>query len=96
MNLEIFKMSLHDDDIKMIAKVMKALAAEVRLSILYALYEQGMWVCMIVNLVKCPYSKCSYNIAKLKEAGLIKAVKRGNYIIYSLTKFRREHCQVFK
>ena len=86
---EKLKESLPEEDIKTIVKVMKVLADEKRLSILYALYEQRMCVCMIVDLVKCPYSKCSYHIAKLKDAGLIKAVKRGNYIIYSLTKFGR-------
>ena len=83
------KQSLPLDDIKMVAKVMKALADEKRLEILYALYKQRMCVCMIADLVKCPYSKCSYHIAKLKEAGLIKSVKKGNYIVYSLTKFGR-------
>ena len=86
---EKLKKSLPEEDIKTIAKVMKALADEKRLSILYALYEQRMCVCMIADLVKCPYSKCSYHIARLKGVGLIKAVKRGNYIIYSLTKFGR-------
>jgi len=84
---EEVKKSLPEDEIKTIAKVMKVLANEKRLSILYALYEQKLCVCMIADLVKCPYSKCSYHIARLKDAGLIKAVKRGNYIIYSLTKF---------
>jgi len=86
---EEIKKSLPEEDIKTIAKVVKALADEKRLSILYALYEQRMCVCMIADLVKCPYSKCSYHIAKLKDVGLIKAVKRGNYIIYSLTEFGR-------
>ena len=86
---EKIKESLPEEDIKMIAKVMKALTDEKRLRILYALYRQKMCVCMIADLVKCSYSKCSYHIAKLKDAGLIKAVKKGNYIIYSLTKFGR-------
>jgi ArsR family transcriptional regulator len=81
------KQDLPLDDIKIVTRVMKALADEKRLKILYALYNQKMCVCMIADLVDCQYSKCSYHISRLKEAGLIKASKRGNYTVYSLTKF---------
>jgi len=84
---EIKKLPL--DEIEKVAAIMKTLADKKRLQILYALHRQRMCVCMLAELTQCSYSKCSYHISKLKEAGLIKAVKKGNYIIYSLTKFGR-------
>jgi len=76
-------------DIELVAKVMRTLADEKRLKILYALAEQRMCVCLLTEITECAYSKCSYHISKLREAGLIKAVKKGSYIIYSLTSFGR-------
>ncbi|HDN51031.1 MAG TPA: ArsR family transcriptional regulator [Thermoplasmatales archaeon] len=83
------KNNLPTEEIKIVEKVMKTLADEKRLKILYALYNQRMCVCMLADLTKCAYSKCSYHISKLKEVGLIKSSRKGNYIIYSLTKFGR-------
>jgi len=83
------KKELPSDDIKTTAEVMKILSDERRIKILYGLYQQKMCVCMIAELINCPYSKCSYHISKLRNAKLIKAIKKGNYIIYSLTKFGR-------
>jgi len=83
------KNNLPTKEIKVVEKVMKILADEKRLKILYALAHQRMCVCMLADLTKCSYSKCSYHIAKLKEAGLVKSTRKGNYIIYSLTEFGR-------
>ncbi|RLF50513.1 MAG: ArsR family transcriptional regulator [Thermoplasmata archaeon] len=81
------KRSLPLKEIKEVEKVMKVLSCKIRLKILYALAEQRMCVCMLADLTKCSYPKCSYHISKLKEVGLIKATRKGNYLIYSLTPF---------
>ncbi|MEM2935539.1 MAG: winged helix-turn-helix domain-containing protein, partial [Candidatus Thermoplasmatota archaeon] len=47
---------------------------------------QRMCVCMLAELISCPYSKCSYHISKLKKEGIIKSKNIGNYTVYSLTK----------
>lgn len=86
---EKIKSILSKDDLKKIERVMKALSDERRLKILYLLYNQRACPCMISDVTNCSFSKCSYHISKLKEAGLIKAIKKGNYIVYSLTKFGR-------
>jgi len=78
-----------EEEIRRMAEIMKSLSDEARLRILYLLYRQRACVCMLTHFLNCSYSKCSYHISKLKEAGLIKSVKKGNYIIYSLTKFGR-------
>ncbi len=81
------KKRLPIDEIKQVEKVMKVLSCDTRLKILYALAEQRMCVCMLTELTKCSYSKCSYHISKLKDAGLIKAARKRNYLVYSLTPF---------
>ena len=81
------KKSLPLKKVKEVKKVMGVLSSSVRLKILYALEEQRMCVCMLVDLTGCSYSKCSYHISKLKEAGLIKAIRKRNYLIYYLTPF---------
>ena len=82
---ERIKKDVLKKDMKRAEEAIKAIANKRRLRILYALSKQKMCVCMLVDLMGCSYSKCSYHISKLKEAGLIKASKIGNFIIYSLT-----------
>lgn len=81
---------LSEYDLARLAAQMKAMGDEKRLAILYALARQRMCVCMLAELTDCAYSKCSYHITKLKDAGLIEAEQLGNYIIYSLTPYGRE------
>ncbi|MCD6171131.1 MAG: winged helix-turn-helix transcriptional regulator [Thermoplasmata archaeon] len=90
------KKSLPLKEIKEVEKVMKVLSCDTRLRILYALSEQRMCVCMLTELTGCSYSKCSYHLSKLKDAGLIKATRKGNYLIYSLTPFGRSIVRHFK
>jgi ArsR family transcriptional regulator len=73
------------DDFQATADLLKSLADDKRILVLQALSRQRMCVCMLVGLTRCPYSKCSYHLAKLKEAGLITAEQVGNYLVYSLT-----------
>ena len=72
------KHNLPTEEIKIVEKVMKTLADEKRLKILYALYNQRMCVCMLADLTKCAYSKSPHHISKLKEDGLIKSSRKGN------------------
>lgn len=82
--------SIPSGNIEKLTEIMKSLADEKRLMILYALATQRMCVCMLVELTKCPYSKCSYHITRLKEMGLIESKNLGNYLIYSLTPFGKQ------
>ena len=90
------KESLPIREIKEVEKVMKVLSDEKRLKILYGLEKQRMCVCMLADLTKCPYSKCSYHISKLKDTNLIETERNGNYFIYSLTPFGRSIIRHFK
>ena len=64
---EAVKKALPMEEIRSVAGVMKALSSETQLNVLYALAEQRMCVCMLVNLTECAYSKCSYHISILKD-----------------------------
>ena len=90
------KKGLPFDEIRDVARVMKVLSSEIRLKILYAMAKQRMCVCMLTELTECSYSKCSYHISKLREAGLIKSTRKGNYLIYSLTPFGKSIVRHFK
>ncbi len=81
---------LSERDISAMAATAKALGDEKRLTMLMALARQRMCVCMLAELTGCPYSKCSYHIARLKDAGFIEAEHLGNYLIYALTPYGRE------
>ena len=81
---------LSGHDVHEMAVIAKTLGDVKRLTMLLALVRQRMCVCMLVELTGCTYSKCSYHIAKLKDAGFIEAEHLGNYIIYSLTPYGRD------
>ncbi|MBC7128663.1 MAG: winged helix-turn-helix transcriptional regulator [Thermoplasmatales archaeon] len=70
---------------KEFADFIKTIADEKRLKIIYALGIQRMCVCMLAQLINCPYSKCSYHISRLKKDGIIKSKNIGNYTVYFLT-----------
>ena len=88
--------TLSEHDIPALAAVTKVLGDVKRLTMLLALARQRMCVCMLAELTGCPYSKCSYHIAKLKDAGFIEAEHLGNYIIYSLNPYGRETITLLK
>jgi len=83
---EIMKNIPPKKDLKKIAFVHHALSDEIRLKILYFLNIQESCVCLIREITGLSYSKLSYHLKILKEAGLIKSRKFGNYIIYSISK----------
>ena len=84
-----------DKEIKKIAQIHHALSDPIRLKILFFLYYQSSCVCLIKNITGLAYSKLSYHLKILREAGFIKCKKSANYIFYSVSergKFFVEHC----
>jgi DNA-binding transcriptional ArsR family regulator len=79
---------LHEDIRESIA-VFKALADPLRLRILKALALEDLCVCVFVELLDCDYSKLSYHLKVLKEAGLVECRPEGTFLIYRLTEFGR-------
>lgn len=81
--------------IMQMARLMRALADERRLRMLYGLSQQRMCVCMLASLTDCSYSRCSYHVAKLHDAGLIEGSRQGTYVVYSLTELGRQMIDAF-
>ncbi len=75
------------------AKIFNAISVPIRIKILFILWKTRMCVCHIKALTGLPDSKLSYHLLVLKNAGLVNAVKKGNWIIYSLTKSGRKIVQ---
>lgn len=65
--------------------IFKALADERRIRIMRLLAESELCVCDLVELFEMEYSKLSYHLKILKEAGLVTADREGNYVTYQPT-----------
>lgn len=72
-------------DVASAHSVFKALADERRVLIMRLLAESELCVCDLVELFDIEYSKLSYHLKKLKEAGLVTADRDGNYVTYRPT-----------
>jgi len=74
-----------NEDVSDTVALLKALSDPIRVRILKALHVADLCVCVLVELMDCEYSKLSYHLRLLKEAGLIDCKKDGNFLIYYLT-----------
>jgi DNA-binding transcriptional ArsR family regulator len=74
-----------NEDVSDTVALLKALSDPIRVRILKALHVADLCVCVLVELMDCEYSKLSYHLKLLKEAGLIDCTKEGNFLIYHLT-----------
>lgn len=66
------------------AKIAKALAHPSRLLLLDALRQKDLCVCEMTELVGADQSTVSKHLAILKDAGLVRAEKRGSMSVYSV------------
>jgi ArsR family transcriptional regulator len=66
-------------------EIFKALADPRRILIMRLLGESELCVCDLVALFDVEYSKLSYHLQVLKEAGLVTADREGNYVTYAPT-----------
>lgn len=78
------------EDAQATATLLKVLADPIRIRILKALYIADLCVCVFAELLDCHYSKLSYHLRLLKDAGLIEYTKEGNFLIYRLTESGRK------
>jgi len=65
--------------------IFKALADERRILIMRLLGESDLCVCDLVAIFDVEYSKLSYHLQVLKDAGLVTADRDGNYVTYAPT-----------
>lgn len=71
--------------IEAIADVLKLLGDKNRLSIVSLLNEKELCVCEIVELLQTSQPNISQHLRKLKDGGLVKESKRGQWVYYSLS-----------
>ena len=69
--------SAMSEDIKFSLRVLRAVANPIRLKILKALSVRELCVCVLVSLLGIQYSKLSYHLKLLKQAGLVKSRREG-------------------
>ncbi|MDQ0903882.1 ArsR family transcriptional regulator [Paenibacillus sp. V4I7] len=71
-------------EIDKIADVCKLLGDKMRLTILSLLKERELCVCEIVEIMHTSQPNVSQHMRKLKDGGLVKEAKRGQWVYYSL------------
>jgi ArsR family transcriptional regulator, lead/cadmium/zinc/bismuth-responsive transcriptional repressor len=76
---------LAKEDFAVTAQLFKCLADPCRVKIIESLSEKELNVFAFVEITGAQYSLTSYHLKVLKELGLIKSYKRGNFVVYSLT-----------
>lgn len=74
-----------EDDIYLVAELYKNFGDFTRVKILYALTVQEMCVNDLASMLNMSQSSISHQLRVLKQARLIKYVKKGKNVIYSLS-----------
>ena len=67
-----------------LAELFKVFGDSTRIRILWALYEAEMCVCDIAVLLNMTQSAISHQLRVLKQANLVKNIKKGKVVYYSL------------
>lgn len=70
--------------IEELADVFKLLGDKNRLTIVALLNEKELCVCEIVDILQTSQPNISQHMRKLKDGGLVKESKRGQWVYYSL------------
>ncbi len=76
-------------DTKETLKFLEALSHPIRLRILRALRANELCVCVFIALMRIKYSKLSYHLKLLKNAGLVDSKKDRNFLEYRITDLGR-------
>ncbi|MFE8703162.1 ArsR/SmtB family transcription factor [Cytobacillus sp. FJAT-54145] len=71
-------------DMERAANVLKLLGDKTRLTMMRILSEQDCCVCEFVEIFQASQPAISQHIRKLKDVGLVRESRRGQWIIYSL------------
>lgn len=72
-------------EIEQVADALKLLGDKNRLTIIALLNEKELCVCEIVELLQTSQPNISQHMRKLKDGGLVKETKRGQWVYYSLS-----------
>jgi DNA-binding transcriptional ArsR family regulator len=83
---------MRGDGLEDIVKVFKALSSESRLKIVRLLKEHPQCVNAIAERLGMTQSAVSQHLRILKEAGLVRGLKRGNWMHYEMPVESLENC----
>jgi ArsR family transcriptional regulator len=72
-------------DLSATLDIFEALSDERRVLVMRLLDESELCVCDLVAIFDIEYSKLSYHLKVLKDAGLVTADRDGNYVTYQPT-----------
>ena len=73
-------------ELENVAIILKLLGDKTRLTMIKMLDNHDACVCEFVEIFKTSQPAISQHIRKLKDAGLVRETRRGQWIIYSLSK----------
>lgn len=73
-------------ELEHVASILKLLGDKTRLTMVKMLDTHDACVCEFVEIFKTSQPAISQHIRKLKDAGLVREARRGQWIIYSLSK----------
>ncbi|KKI91283.1 ArsR family transcriptional regulator [Bacillus sp. SA1-12] len=73
-------------EIEKAAVILKLLGDKTRLTMVKMLDKNDCCVCEFVEIFKASQPAISQHLRKLKDAGIVKETRRGQWIIYSLNK----------
>ncbi|WP_246942046.1 ArsR/SmtB family transcription factor [Bacillus pinisoli] len=73
-------------DLEQAAVILKLLGDKTRLTMVKLLESNDCCVCEFVEIFKASQPAISQHIRKLKDAGIVRETRRGQWIIYSLNK----------
>lgn len=72
-------------EIGKMADILKLLGDRTRLTIMALLNEKELCVCEIVDFLNTSQPNISQHMRKLKDGGLVKETKKGQWVYYSLS-----------
>ncbi|PAE40175.1 ArsR/SmtB family transcription factor [Bacillus sp. 7884-1] len=73
-------------EIERVSNILKLLGDKTRLTMIKILDNHDACVCEFVEIFKTSQPAISQHVRKLKDAGLVRETRRGQWIIYSLNK----------
>lgn len=73
-----------EKDLDLLSSIFKALGDHTRLRIIYLLTKSPLCVCDIATLLDMTQSSISHHLRVLRDLNLVKFVRKGKLVIYSL------------
>ncbi len=80
---------MEKDSLESTANILKLLGDKTRLAMMGLLIKNDCCVCEFVEIFKMTQPAISQHLRKLKDAGLVKEQRRGQWIFYSLNRGHR-------